>query len=310
MTKASCHTCAYACWDLGNALRNFSSGFPNQPMCANHPEAPGLMRATPVGNTCRNFRPRPATPEGDVKRIPLAGGAYAYVDAADYEWLSQYRWYVYNGGYAARREKGKVILMHREIMQPPEGMVVDHIDINRANNCRFNLRVCTPAENQHNHAKRTGSYSQFKGVGYHKDRDRYYACFKHNGQRMWLGLFDDEVDAARAYDHRAVECCGPFARVNLPEEWPPERVQQVYAEHQAGLKREGEKGAKGVKGEKVRTEEGKSHDPGKGRGREGNRGKGKRTTPHAGTPGRRTGAVRRKRKPARAGVMSRGNAEK
>lgn len=56
---------------------------------------------------CRDYRPKPATPEGDVKRIPLTGGLYAYVDAADYEWLSRYNWHAYNDGYAARHEKGK-----------------------------------------------------------------------------------------------------------------------------------------------------------------------------------------------------------
>ncbi len=233
MAKASCHTCVYACWDLGNALRNFSSGFPNQPMCANQPEAPGLMRATPVGNACRNYRPKPPTPEGDVKRIPLAGGAYAYVDAADYEWLSQYSWHVYAGGYAARVEKGKLVYMHREIMKPPEGMVVDHIDGNKGNNCRFNLRVCTPTENRRNSAKHAQRSSRFKGVGYIARRDKYWAKLWFNGKDHWLGYFDEEVEAARAYDYKAVECSGPFARVNLPEEWPPERVQQVYAEARA-----------------------------------------------------------------------------
>jgi len=231
MTKASCHTCVYACWDLGQAMLSMSTGFASRPMCANHPDAPARMQPTPIGGVCRNYRPKPATPAGDVKRIPLGGGQYAYVDAADYEWLSQYHWQVYAGGYAARLEKRKVIYMHREIMKPPQGMVVDHIDGNKASNCRFNLRVCTPTENRHNQGKRRGASSRFKGVGYDKIRGKYYAKFAHYGQSMWLGYFDDEVEAARAYDRKAVEYCGPFARVNLPEEWPPERIQQVYKPH-------------------------------------------------------------------------------
>jgi len=286
MAKASCHTCVYACWDLCQAMLTFSSGFPSRPMCANHPEAPGRMRATPLGGVCRNYRPKAATPQGEVKRIPLTGGFYAYVDAADYEWLSQYRWDLYSGGYAARCEKGKRIFMHRDIMQPPKGMVVDHADSNKANNCRFNLRVCTPAQNQRNRAKRFGAASRFKGVGYSKDLGKYYARLRHNGQRLWLGLFDDEVEAARAYDHKAVECCGLFARVNLPEEWPPERIQQVHAEHQASLKGEGEK---------VRKEAGKSRHPGKGRVKQAKKPRGKKTTPHTQTRGRRTRVARRKK---------------
>jgi hypothetical protein len=233
MTQASCHNCIYSCWDLGQAVQSMSLGWAHRPMCANHPDTPSLMRLTPVGKVCRNYRARPATPEGDVRRIPLGDGLYAYVDAADYEWLSQHRWCVVSGGYAARRAGRKWILMHREIMQPPEGMVVDHLDRNKANNCRFNLHVCTPAENQHNRAKRLGTSSRFVGVSYVKRFGKYRAHIQFNGQRMFLGHFDDEVEAARAYDHKAVECCGPFARVNLPEEWPPERIREVYVPRQA-----------------------------------------------------------------------------
>jgi hypothetical protein len=234
MAHESCHDCIYSCWDVCQAVQSFNSGWPHRPMCANHPDRPSLMRPTPVGATCRNYRPRPATPEGDVRRIPLGGGVYAYVDAADYEWLSQYRWSLFSGGYAARRDKeGTWILMHREIMQPPEGMTVDHHDGSKANNCRFNLRICTSDQNRHNQARRSDSTCRFKGVGLDKRRGKYRARFKHNGRRFWLGYFDDEVEAARAYDHKAVECCGPFARLNLPEEWPPERIQEVYAKHQA-----------------------------------------------------------------------------
>jgi len=217
-------------------MQSMSLGWAHRPMCANQPDTPSLMRPTPVGEVCQNYRPRPATPEGDVRRIPLGSGLYAYVDAADYEWLSQYHWSLFSGGYAARRDKnGKWILMHREIMQATDEMVVDHADGNKANNCRFNLRVCTPDQNRHNQARRSDSTSGFKGVSYRANRRKYSAKFTYNGHQFWLGYFDDAVEAARAYDRKAVECCGPFARVNLPDEWPPERIQEVYAKHQAAL---------------------------------------------------------------------------
>ncbi len=112
-------------------------------------------------------------------------------------------------------------------------MVVDHIDRNKANNCRSNLRVCTPPENRYNQGKRCGASSQFKGVSYVQRFGKYRASLYFHRHRFWLGLFDDEVEAARAYDYKAVQCCGPFARLNLPEEWTPERIQEVYAAHQA-----------------------------------------------------------------------------
>jgi transposase len=112
--------------------------------------------------------PRPPTPTGEnVKLIPLTEGFYAYVDAADFEQLNQYRWYTFNG-YAARSENGKRIYMHRHIMDPPQGMVVDHINHNRYDNTRANLRNVTQGENIHNMRKHVGGISVYKGVG----RDR------------------------------------------------------------------------------------------------------------------------------------------
>jgi hypothetical protein len=184
--------------------------------------------------------------DGTVKRIPLAGGLYAYVDAADYEWLSQYKWGVYNG-YAARQESGRTIYMHRQIMQPPKSMVVDHMDGSRLNNCRSNLRVCTPAENHRNRAKGVGSASRFRGVGYYKESGKWYSGLQFKGKRFWLGYFDEEVEAARAYDYKAVECGREFAWVNLPEEWPPERRREVHArwQRQRGKQDAKKAGAKG-----------------------------------------------------------------
>ena len=108
MVKPSCHSCVFAYWNPGQWLRSLSSGWPCRPACANHPDTPGLMREIPPGGVCRNYRAKPANPDladGTVKQIPPGGGQYAYVDAADYEWLSQYKWSISNG-YAARQEKG------------------------------------------------------------------------------------------------------------------------------------------------------------------------------------------------------------
>lgn len=186
---------------------------------------------TPYGGVCRNYRAKPANPDpadGTVRQIPLGGGQYAYVDAADYEWLSQHKWNV-SGGYAARREKRRLIFMHRQIMQPPKGMVVDHMNGNRFNNCRSNLRVCTREDNSQNRAKHIGSKSRFRGVSRPPGGRKWCAELTFKGENFWLGYFDEEIEAARAYDYRAVECRGPHARVNLPEEWPLERWRRVHA---------------------------------------------------------------------------------
>ncbi len=231
MSGPNCHHCVHSCCDPELWLRNVWRGEPLLPRCANHPCWPGQMREV-TGVPCRNYRPRPAAPKGDVRQIPLSEGCYVYVEAADYEGLSRYKWHLENG-YAARKEKGKTILMHRQIMQAPAGMVVDHRDGNQANNCRFNLRVCTRRENQRNRRKHAGSVSRFKGVFYNKRRHKWHAQCWFEGKCHNLPYVDDEVEAARAYDRKAVECFGEFARLNFPDEWPPERRAQVHAERQA-----------------------------------------------------------------------------
>jgi len=171
-------------------------------------------------------------PKGDVRLIPLGDGFYAYVDAADYEWLSQWKWYICSG-YPARTENRKLVFMHRQIMHPPKGKIVDHMDGNKANNCRCNLRVCSPLENQQNKRKRVGSASRYKGVFYDKSCDKWRARCRYGGKTRTIGRFDLEVDAARAYDRAAVLHLDEFARLNFPEEWPPERRTQLYAQRDA-----------------------------------------------------------------------------
>jgi hypothetical protein len=195
--------------------------------CANHPYWPGQLHEVP-GVACPNYVATCVEPKGEVKRIPLTGGQYALVDASDYEWLSQYKWRTCGNGYPGRQEKGKLIYMHRQIMDPPEGMCVDHIDCNQANNCRANLRLCTPNQNGRNRSKPVGTTSRFKGVSWHKATGKWAATIHFKRQAFWLGYFVDEVEAARAYDAKAVELFGEFARPNFPEEWPPERRAAVW----------------------------------------------------------------------------------
>jgi hypothetical protein len=213
-------------------MHSFTVGFAHRPACANHPDSLGRMRPVTVGaGVCRNYRPRPPEPSKEAKRIPLGDGLYAYVDAADYEWLSRWTWHLING-YAGRWEKGKQVYMHREIMQPSKGMKVDHKHRNKLDNTRDNLRVCTQRENILNQATKGGSASRFKGVLYRKYRSgrrKCYATIRINGKKTCLGSFDEEEDAARAYDRAAVEHHGEFAYLNFPEEWPPERRNEVHA---------------------------------------------------------------------------------
>ena len=234
----TCHSCAYSYFDPCRWVVTVGMGWPSRPVCANHPDSLGRTRPTPTDEVCRNYRRKAATPGGDVKQIPLGEGFYAYVDAADYEWLSRWTWHLQNG-YAVRWEKRKVIFMHREILKPPKGKMGDHMNANRLDNTRANLRICSRPENARNKSKPHGTSSRFRGVSYRKDCGRWYARIRFEGSLIHLGSVADEEEAARAYDRKAVELFGEFARLNFPEEWPARKRRRVYAKGPCGKQARG-----------------------------------------------------------------------
>ena len=153
-----------------------------------------------------------------AKQIPLSQRKVALVDDEDYEWLRQRKWHCRNG-YATHSEwdgssgKARVVRMHREIMQPPEGMEVDHINHDKLDNRRENLRICTHAENQHNSRMQRNNTSGFRGVCHF--RNRWTARIKMGGIQRNLGYYGTPEAAARAYDEAAKELHGEFAALNF-----------------------------------------------------------------------------------------------
>ena len=113
--------------------------------------------------------------------------------------------------------------MHRLIMSCPDDMFVDHIDGNTLNNTRENLRICTHLQN-HRNKKKTRRYkgrptiSQFKGVN-RASKNTWLAKLQKNRERIYLGCYPTEEEAARAYDAAAREHFGEFAKLNFPEKW-------------------------------------------------------------------------------------------
>ena len=155
------------------------------------------------------------------RSIPLTKGQSAIVDDTDYEFLSQWRWRVNSKGYAVRSftigGKEIVVSMHREIMQPPKGMVVDHIDNDRLNNVRSNLRIITQQQNLMNRRMFKNNTTGFKGVTYL--HGKWHARIEKDGVEIHLGLHEDIKTAALVYDCAAAWLFGlEYVWRNLPQE--------------------------------------------------------------------------------------------
>ena len=150
--------------------------------------------------------------------IELANGGKTYVDPVDYERLKGYTWRLSSHGYAYRTEQGAGrVYLHREVMGYPKAHV-DHVNGDRLDNRKANLRAATHRQNQHNAKKRGGTASRFKGVSFYAGK--WVARITVDRRNKYLGCFDDENEAAHAYDVAAREQFGAYARLNNPGRLP------------------------------------------------------------------------------------------
>ncbi len=170
------------------------------------------------------------------RRIPLSQGEFAIVDPVDHERLSQYKWQLYkrpNTSYAMRhkwlkdQKRQTTVAMHREVIDVPEGCVVDHINHNGLDNRRANLRPATPAENsRYSRYSKRGASSKYRGVWYDRKKKKWRAVIGINRRKKQLGYFTDEKQAALAYDMAARKYHKKFAITNFPDEGESKRVDE------------------------------------------------------------------------------------
>lgn len=151
-----------------------------------------------------------------MKTIELTKGKSATVDDIDYDTLSKYSWYTNICGYAVRNSyadgKHSTIIMHRVVMDATKGLEVDHINGDKLDNRRDNLRICTRSENQCNVGKRTHNTSGFKGVNWYPKYQKFRAYIGVNSKWKHLGYYTTAEEASAVYQSAAKLLHGTFAR--------------------------------------------------------------------------------------------------
>lgn len=154
-----------------------------------------------------------------MREILLTQGRIALVDDTDYDWLNQWKWCANKGRYtyyAMRRAGTTNAMMHRIILNAPDGIEVDHINSNGLDNRKTNLRLCPHSEN-HFHAKlRIDNQTGFKGVSFKclRPKRSYIARIQVNNKEFHIGCYQTVKAAARAYDRAALKHHGEFALTN------------------------------------------------------------------------------------------------
>jgi hypothetical protein len=237
--KRCCGKCVFGERPRGAWWKIVLARWPGAVVCFQCEKWRGSLGLVAAEWKCRNFRTRreptvygapPEPSEPGVRYIKLTKGKYATVDAADYEWLAKYKWHASgeqgsNRLYACRNDHGRVVSMHREIMKPPRGKVVDHINGDGIYNRRSNMRNCKQLQNSQNTRRRVkeGKKSKYRGV--FPRGSKWQATVQYDGKSYYLGLFDSEVEAAMQRDRKAIEMAGVYAMLNFPREvlekrWP------------------------------------------------------------------------------------------
>lgn len=141
-----------------------------------------------------------------MREIPVGtDGTVALVDDEDYAHLSRWKWKLQPNGYVARtaycpvrKYAAVTVLMHREILQPPAELYVDHKNRDRLDNQRSNLRAVTNPVNTRNQGVSSRNTSGVLGVSWDRQREKWRATTKHDGKYRLIGRFDNLEEAVTA----------------------------------------------------------------------------------------------------------------
>lgn len=137
-----------------------------------------------------------------MKKIRISQGKKVIVDDEDYERVSEWKWSFHHSGYVVRGKPQ--ISLHRFVMNAPKGVFVDHINRNRLDNRKENLRLATNRQNQFNSLKNDG-------VHWRGDREAWIVRMNVDGHKKYIGYFRDKKDAEEARRQASLKYHGEFS---------------------------------------------------------------------------------------------------
>lgn len=156
-----------------------------------------------------------------MREIQLTQGKFTIVDDEDYEKLKDFKWWYSKIGYAVHTEYisltqgSNKIYMHRLILETPLNMCCDHINGNRLDNRKCNLRIVTKQQNQWNRSSTGKGSSKHKGVYFSKQKNKWLSKIQKDFKEYHIGFFATENEAVIAYNKKAVELFGEYAKLNI-----------------------------------------------------------------------------------------------
>lgn len=158
--------------------------------------------------------------EGALAWVELSQGLWAVIDADDIGLIEHACWSAHRIGathYAVSRISfrglpKRQMMMHRVILDDPEGLVVDHLNMHGLDNRRCNLRACTNAQNMQNSGRNSRNTTGFKGVHFNTADKKFVAMIRVGGRKRYLGRFDEAETAFAVYVEAARKIHGEFAR--------------------------------------------------------------------------------------------------
>lgn len=145
-----------------------------------------------------------------IARIPLTRGLWTVVDLSDMVLVSGKNWHANGGGYANRREGSEMVFMHHLILPRKQGFDVDHIDGDKRNNRRSNLRYATRSENKANHPEYFRTKAKHAGVSWDSQRQKWMVTITLHKKTLRLGRFSDLKHAIAVREKAELEVFGEY----------------------------------------------------------------------------------------------------